>query len=65
MSEKDNDTFDESKRPHRKRQAGPKYDKKKSKDDAEKNVVKPKNPKAYSFHSLKKTERAVRRYECM
>ena len=52
--------IDESKKPHRKKQAGAKLAKK-AKKDVDPTAAKPKNPKAFTFNSIKKTERAVRR----
>ena len=48
------------KKGHRKRKVGPKAEKKKSKNEA--GAQKQKNPKAFSYHSVKKVEKAVRRY---
>ncbi|ESN99952.1 hypothetical protein HELRODRAFT_192665 [Helobdella robusta] len=53
------DQINENKKPHRKKQAGAKLNKKKN--TKKEDVVKPKNVKAFAFHSIKKAERAVRR----
>lgn len=54
---------DDSKKSHRKRQAGRKADKKKSKNPHEQELTaKQRNPKAFSYHSVNKVARAVRRY---
>ncbi len=47
---------------HRKRQAGPKADKKKDKDKHQQEMTaQQRNPKAFAFHSVNKTAKAVRR----
>ena len=51
---------------HRKRQAGPKADKKKAKDKHHQELTdKQKNPRAFAFHSVNKTAKAVRRYRSL
>ncbi len=50
------------KKGHRKRQAGPKADKKKDKKQHEQELTdKQRNPKAFSYHSVNKVAKAVRR----
>ena len=48
------------KKAHRKRKAGPKAEKKKAKRETD--GGKQRNPKAFSYHSVNKVAKAVRRY---
>jgi len=53
----------QSKKAHRKRQAGGKVDKKKKKSPIEEGLsAKQRNPKAFAFQSVNKVARQVRRY---
>ena len=57
------DSHDGSQKSHRKRQAGAKADKKKSKKQVDENLTpQQRNPKAFSYQSVNKVARAVRRY---
>ena len=57
------DESTEARKGHRKRQAGPKAEKKKSKVKHEQELTpQQRNPKAFAFHSVNKVSRAVRRY---
>jgi ribosome biogenesis protein BMS1 len=58
----DGEVDSNTKKAHRKRQAGSKADKKKKKSPIEENVsAKQRNPKAFAFQSVNKVARQVRR----
>ena len=61
----DDETEKASQKAHRKRQAGAKADKKKTKSGGkdENLTAQQRNPKAFSYHSVNKVARAVRRSE--
>ena len=56
------ETESDSKKSHRKRQAGPKAEKKKAKTKHEQDLTpQQRNPKAFAFHSVNKVAKQVRR----
>ena len=54
---------DQKAKEHHKRQSGPKAEKRKAKTKHEQELTaKQRNPKAFSYHSVNKVARTVRRY---